>query len=103
MNIKKSALRESARDKECQARIPGVCNFDERTTVLAHLNTGGTGGKAHDIHAAYMCSNCHDVFDRRVTVKEYSYDDIKIMCYEAVFRTQIMFLSDGLIKVEGET
>lgn len=61
-------LREFARDKPCFVRIPGVCNGDPNTTVLAHIrraNTAGTGQKPPDICAVWSCSCCHDAIDRR--------------------------------------
>ncbi len=30
-------LRKAARGRECQVRIPGVCNGNPETTVLAHI------------------------------------------------------------------
>ncbi|MBU5563095.1 DUF1364 domain-containing protein, partial [Escherichia sp. S69_ASV_4] len=41
-------LRKAARGRECQVRIPGVCNGNPETSVLAHIRlTGlcGTGTK----------------------------------------------------------
>ncbi|ECK2143415.1 DUF1364 domain-containing protein, partial [Salmonella enterica subsp. enterica serovar Enteritidis] len=29
-------LRKAARGRECQVRIPGYCNHNPETTVLAH-------------------------------------------------------------------
>ena len=30
-------LRKAARGRECQVRIPGVCNGNSETSVLAHI------------------------------------------------------------------
>lgn len=30
-------LRKAARGRECQVRIPGVCNGNPETTILAHI------------------------------------------------------------------
>ena len=38
-----SKLRKLARDRECQVRIPGICNHNPETTVLAHLGGAGMG------------------------------------------------------------
>jgi hypothetical protein len=54
---------KSARGQMCQVRIPGVCNRNPETTVLAHLNGGGMGTKHFDIHGAYACSDCHAWLD----------------------------------------
>ena len=62
-------LREFARGKPCQLRIPGVCNFNPETTVLAHIRRGGIGGvgvKPPDICGVHACSACHDYIDGRV-------------------------------------
>ena len=44
-------------------RIPGICNHDPETVVLAHLNGGGMGMKAHDLLGAWACSACHSYLD----------------------------------------
>jgi len=51
-----SVVRNSARGKQCEVRIPGVCSFDPSTVVLAHMNGGGVGYKVIDIHGAYCCA-----------------------------------------------
>lgn len=51
-------------------RLPGVCNFDETTTVLAHVRRGGVAGmgqKPPDLCGVWACSACHDVIDGRVS------------------------------------
>lgn len=63
-----SKLRELARGQQCQIRIPGVCNGDPETTVLAHYRMAGicgTGQKPPDECGAWACSSCHDVVDGR--------------------------------------
>lgn len=85
-----SKLRKSARGRECQVRIPLVCNGDPETTVLAHYRlagTCGTGCKPHDEQAAYACSACHAAVDGAVRT-EYSRDELKLMHAEGVLRTQ---------------
>lgn len=54
-------LRKAARGRECQVRIPGVCNGNPETTVLAHIRIAGlcgTGIKPPDLIAA-KCSNVY--------------------------------------------
>lgn len=49
-------------------RIPGVCNGNPETTVLAHIrigNVAGIGQKPPDICGVWACSACHDVIDGR--------------------------------------
>lgn len=62
-------LRKLAEGQECQIRIPGVCNRDQATTVLAHYRMAGicgAGQKPPDECGAWACSKCHDFVDRRV-------------------------------------
>jgi len=96
-------LRKAARGRDCQVRIPGVCNHNSETVVLAHLSGGGVGGKRHDILGAHACSDCHDVIDgRRSAVNLYgeplSAEDIYIAQLEGVVRTQELLIKEGLIK-----
>ena len=63
------SIREAARGRRCYLRLPGVCNGNPDTTVLAHIRANGTAGgglKPPDTCALPACSACHDVFDRRV-------------------------------------
>ena len=60
-------LRKAARGRECQVRIPGVCNGNSETSVLAHIRLAGlcgTGIKPPDLIATIACSACHDEIDR---------------------------------------
>ncbi|WP_183422525.1 DUF1364 domain-containing protein [Luteibacter sp. Sphag1AF] len=92
-------LRKAAKGRACEVRLPGICNFDPDTTVLAHVRIAGiTGGaqKAPDILGAHCCSACHDEVDRRT--RNLSSDDVKRWFYEGIFRTQVRLLNEGLIK-----
>lgn len=84
-----SKLRDAARGQPCQIRIPGICNGDSETTVLAHyrLNTGGAL-KPHDLQGAHACSACHDVVDGRVRTDLYTRQELRLMHCEGVLRTQ---------------
>ena len=94
-----SKLRKSARGRECQIRIPGVCNGNPETTVLAHLNGAGMGLKRSDIHGAYACSDCHDAVDgRRGAVTLATFSEFQTYHYEGIIRTQEIMLREGLIK-----
>jgi hypothetical protein len=62
-------LCKAARGRECQVRIPGVCNHNPETSCLAHYRlagTCGTGCKPNDEQGAISCNACHDVIDGRV-------------------------------------
>jgi hypothetical protein len=96
-----SAITKSANGENCTIRVPGYCNDNPETTVLAHINGvrfgHGTGQKVDDIFGAYACSDCHDVVDGRQR-SNYSRDELKLMHYEGVFETQLKLLAKGLIK-----
>lgn len=97
-------LRDYARDKPCMVRLPGICNFNTATTVLAHERVNGlsgTGLKAPDIFAAWCCSACHDVVDGRVE-SELSYEARRLALSDGVRATQLCLLNAGLIIVRGE-
>ena len=95
---KMSKLRKSAKGRECQIRIPGVCNGNPETVVLCHLPGGGMGAKTHDMFGAFGCHACHDVVDGRARCNE-SVDMLDIYFLEAVIRTQEIWLEEGLIHV----
>lgn len=89
-------LRKSAKGQECQVRIPGICNGNNETTVLAHLNGGGMGTKKSDLMAAFACSSCHDALDGRVRTQYFS-NELDRMHREGVERTQQIWLDSGLV------
>jgi hypothetical protein len=93
-------LRKSAKGRECQIRIPGVCNFNPETTVLCHLNGGGMGMKHPDLFGAFGCSACHDEIDGRSHNILINNMAIELYFYEGIFRTQAIWLKEGLISVK---
>ncbi len=91
-------LRKLARGQDCQARIPNICNFNNETTVLAHVKIkgdGAVGRKPHDLHGAWCCSSCHDELDGRT--RHLERNDVYLMALEAVFRTQKELIKRGLL------
>lgn len=87
-----------AMGRECQVRVPGVCNFDPETTVLAHVGGAGMGRKAHDLHGAWCCSACHDFVDgRRGLIGNAA--ERKLYLLEGVLRTQNLLIAEGVISV----
>lgn len=93
-----STLRKSAQGRDCQVRIPVVCNYNSETVVLAHVGKSHMGGKCSDLIAAFACSACHDVLDGRVKT-ELSKAELSLMAREGVERTQLIWLKEGLIKI----
>lgn len=94
---KQDKYTRSARGQMCQIRIPGICNHDPKTTVLAHLNGAGMAAKHLSIHGSYACSACHDVVDGRSNRHWYGQDAVKLMHLEGVIRTQIIMVRDGVL------
>ncbi len=89
-------LRKLAKGKPCQVRIPGVCNGNPETTVLAHLGGGGMGMKQPDILGAWCCSDCHDVIDGRNRQRVYPSWDLRLFHFEGIIRTQQELMRMGL-------
>ena len=90
--MKTTKERQAARGQECMVRVPGVCNGDPDTTVLAHyrlLPYCGAGYKPPDDLGAWCCSSCHDFIDGRTWrgTQDFSQAEIKLMHAEGVFRT----------------
>ena len=82
-----SKLRELARGQDCLVRMPGVCNFNSETTVLAHIRLAGTAGvgqKPPDTCGVWACSACHDEIDGRTKV--YGRPLVERMVLEALLR-----------------
>jgi len=91
-------LRDSARGQECTLRIPGTCNFNPETTVLAHIACGqkGMGLKSPDNMAVFACSSCHDLLDGR---RQGGVDPQDII--RALGETQAIWISQGLMTIKG--
>ena len=94
-----SKLRRSAKYQECTVRLPLICNWNPETTVLAHVGKSHMGGKCNDLFACFSCSDCHDVIDgrRKAHLRK---EQIDIYKYQAMMRTQEIWLREGLIKIE---
>ena len=87
-------LRKLARGRDCQIRLPGICNFNPETTVLAHYRMSGVSGmgmKAPDICAAWACSACHSYVDSHR-------DDATARSFlEGIIRTQHALVKEGAL------
>ena len=95
--MKTTKIRQSARGQYCQGRIPGYCNGNHETVVLAHRNGAGIGIKAPDWQGAYLCSGCHAFVDGGWTRSHYTQAEMLVMFYEAIFRTQSLLMEQGLL------
>jgi len=88
-------LSKEARGRECQGRIPGACNFNSETTVLAHfrlIGISGLGIKAPSWCGAWLCSGCHTLVD---SCKD---DDVQLDFAKAVLRTLGILFTEGKLK-----
>jgi hypothetical protein len=94
-----SKIRKSAKGEDCQVRVPFYCNRRPETVIAAHKGGGGMGMKSNDIHVTYCCSNCHDVIDGRVPT-DFTHDELKIMFYDGMVRTQLILIDKGLLVVK---
>lgn len=98
-------LRRSARGQPCQIRIPGVCNGDPATTVLAHYRLAGTCGvglKPPDWQGAHACSACHDAVDGRSRTG-FTREELRLMHAEGVMRTMQARLDSPSAARAGES
>ncbi|MFP3979153.1 nuclease domain-containing protein [Marinobacter sp. KMM 10035] len=98
---KTSKIRQSAKGEHCLVRVPGVCNGNPATTVLAHLNGAGIGCKHSDHKAAYACSACHSWLDGGYVQSGYGRTTRDLWHLESVIRTQDRLINKGLIQVTG--
>lgn len=92
-----SKIRKSAANKECLARLPGVCNFNPETTVAAHVRIAGlcgVGQKPNDVLTIRACSACHDCIDGRTK----PIPELDRYVLEALARTLVAYVKEGLIK-----
>ncbi|WP_414945915.1 DUF1364 domain-containing protein [Serratia marcescens] len=91
-----SKLTDEARGRDCQIRIPGICNRNPETTVAAHYRLAGTCGtatKPDDMQAAWACNACHDEIDRRTRLIDAN--EARLMHAEGVIRTQEILRKEG--------
>jgi len=96
-----SSLRQQARGRPCQIRVPGICNHNAETTVGCHYRLAGISGvghKAPDLFIAWGCSDCHRAVDMQYSAN-WTVDDLRIMHLEGVIRTQFILLNEGHINV----
>jgi hypothetical protein len=92
-----SKITRSAKGEECQVRIPGICNYNQETTIFAHLNGYGMGGKHADLFGAYCCSTCHGVIDGHIRCFRFDPGQIRAFHIDGILRTQEMLVRKGLV------
>lgn len=88
-------LRKLARGRDCQIRLPAICNHNPETTVLAHYRMAGLSGmgiKSPDLCGAWACSDCHGYVDTHR-------DDTTARYFlEGVLRTIAALQKEGVLK-----
>jgi len=92
-------LRKQARGRGCTVRLPGVCNHNSETVVLAHIRMAGISGmglKADDLLGAWACSACHDAIDRR-SHTDLERDYVRLAHFEGMVRTIAQLRSENLV------
>ena len=92
-------LRKQAQDRPCMVRLPGICNHDKSTTVLAHVRLSGISGmalKSPDLIGAWACSSCHDTIDRRANT-DLDRDFVRLAHLEGMARTINELSKEGLL------
>jgi len=97
--MKSNKLRQSARDQECLVRIPGICNHNPETVILAHVGSeSGTAMKCSDLEAAYCCSACHSAIDGQIRT-QFKKIELDLWAKEGAERTRKMWVDNGWLKV----
>lgn len=94
------SLRKQAKGRGCMVRIPGVCNFNSETVVLAHIRLAGVSGmgmKSPDLIGAWACSACHDEIDGRTNRSGLTRDELRLAHYDGMARTIVQLEKEGLI------
>lgn len=90
-------LQRSASGQDCTVNVVGVCNYDNGTTVLAHVQVDGgiMGGKTHDFSACFSCSQCHAWIDGHKGTEE----ELLFYTRRAMVRTWEVWINKGLVKI----
>lgn len=98
--MRQTKLTKAARGRECQVRLPGICNHNPETVVLAHYRMAGICGtslKPNDLIGAWACSACHDAIDGRVRVP-IGRDGLRQFHLEGMVRTLDILVKEGVVK-----
>lgn len=90
------SLRQEARGRECQIRLP-CCNFNPETTVLAHFRLIGITGmgfkRDSDWLGSWACSDCHRTVDSDKS------PEVQLAFAHGVMRTQAILREENKIVV----
>lgn len=102
--VRSERLRRSAQGQPCTLRLPGICEGDSATTVLAHppVANGGMSIKGSDLDGAFACARCHDVLDKRQSSR-LSLGEIYECWIRGAQETRAIWVQQGLVSVRGIT
>ena len=92
-------LKKEARGRGCMIRLPGICNHNSETVVLAHVRMAGVSGMgitADDLLGAWACSSCHDASDRR-SHTDLDRDYVRLAHLEGVIRTIAQLRKENIV------
>lgn len=92
-------LKKEAQGRGCMIRLPGICNHNSETVVLAHVRMAGISGmgiKADDLLGAWSCSACHDAVDRR-GYPDLDKDYVRLAHLEGVIRTIAQLRKENIV------
>ena len=81
-------------------RLPGICNFNSETVVLAHIRLAGVSGmgmKSPDLIGAWACNACHDEIDGRTHKSGMTHDELRLAHFEGMARTIAQLEKEGLV------
>lgn len=98
---KVQAIRQAARDADCELAIVGICCHDPARVVGCHVSipgfSAGMGQKNDDLFLIDGCDCCHAVFDSRDKFAAAPIDWLDVL--RAMMRSQSRRMADGLIKL----
>lgn len=100
--VRSKKIRDSARNEDCQLRLPGVCRNRTDTTVWAHSNLlahgKGKSMKADDRYGCYACFDCHAVLDGNTRMPDHLTRAIVLECFmEGMDRSRKALHEKGLL------
>lgn len=90
-------LLNASKGAECTMNVTDICNYDNETTIPAHINTEGgkMGGKTDDFMVVDCCSDCHSWLDQYKGTEE----DRLYYTRRALGRTWKRRIEEGAIKI----
>lgn len=93
-------LRKLAKGQECMLRLPGICNSNPETTVLAHVRRGfyGMGIKPVDWCGVWCCSACHEAYDRHKPPRNYMPYEMEAEMLRALCQQLAKYVEMGVLK-----